>query len=199
MKCIIFDFDGTMANTNKLIIENIKIFVEENKIEIPKNYRDYSLRELLELSKIHPLSAFAFARKMHNIIGKNIENINLFPGIKEAIEKMKEKYTIGIVTSNSKKNVLKLLQRNGINGCISFIEGGNTLLGKDHKIKKIIKKGDFLPNEVLYIGDEVRDIIAGKKAKTKTAGVAWGINSKTRLKEENPDFFIENVSELLEI
>jgi len=49
---------------------------------------------------------------------------------------------------------------------------------------------------VYFVGDEVRDIEAGKKAGINTIAVSWGYNTKAALDKEHPDYLIDFPLEL---
>lgn len=53
--------------------------------------------------------------------------------------------------------------------------------------------------EVIYIGDETRDIEAARKSYVKAIAVSWGFNSKEVLAEQNPDFLIHQPQELIKV
>jgi len=55
------------------------------------------------------------------------------------------------------------------------------------------------PEEVIYVGDETRDIEASQKINIKVIVVSWGFNSRTVLAEHNPDFLIHQPQELIEV
>ena len=75
---------------------------------------------------------------------------------------------------------------------------GHGIFGKDKAIKEVIKKYKFTANELIYIGDETRDIEAAKKSKVKVIAVGWGFNSPEVLIAHQPDFFVETPRELVE-
>jgi phosphoglycolate phosphatase len=49
---------------------------------------------------------------------------------------------------------------------------------------------------VMYIGDEVRDIDAAKKAEVAAVSVTWGYNTEEVLTKNNPKIIIKTPSEL---
>ncbi len=59
-------------------------------------------------------------------------------------------------------------------------------------LKRMCNKHKIKNNEVIYVGDEDRDIIASKKVKIKTIAVTWGFNSKNKLIKENPDYLVDS-------
>ena len=54
----------------------------------------------------------------------------------------------------------------------------------------------FSKSNVYFVGDEVRDIEAGKKTRIKTIAVSWGYNTKDALARERPDYLIDSPLDL---
>lgn len=59
-------------------------------------------------------------------------------------------------------------------------------------------KYNINPLEVIYVGDEDRDIIAAKKTKIKTIAVTWGFNTNEKLSRENPDYLVDSPIQIVE-
>jgi pyrophosphatase PpaX len=55
------------------------------------------------------------------------------------------------------------------------------------------------PEEALMVGDNYHDILAGKNAGTKTAGVAWSIKGRDYIAKYEPDYILEHMTDLLTI
>ena len=66
-------------------------------------------------------------------------------------------------------------------------------------INNVLRQKQIKTQEVIYVGDETRDIEASKKANVKICSVTWGFNSEEALAKENPDFLIHHPRELVEI
>jgi phosphoglycolate phosphatase-like HAD superfamily hydrolase len=81
----------------------------------------------------------------------------------------------------------------------SFIYSETSLFSKDKSIRKLMKQNNLNLDEILYVGDETRDIEASKKIHIKVIAVTWGFNSGEVLAKHNPDFLIQQPSELIEI
>jgi len=110
----------------------------------------------------------------------------------------KRGFQLGIITSNSRENVLGALEKNGLQDTFTFIYSGSTF-GKHKVINKWLKIENINPEEVAYVGDEIRDIDAAKKTGIKVIAVGWGFNSPQALAAQNPNFLIERPQELIEI
>ncbi len=62
-----------------------------------------------------------------------------------------------------------------------------------------MRKKQLTPEEIIYVGDETRDIDASKKINIKVIAVSWGFNSGEALSRHKPDFLIHQPSELIEV
>ena len=204
LKVIIFDFDGTLADTIDILL-NIT-----NRLSSELGFKSATKEELAQLSNLTSwqilrysgISIFKFPlliRKLKAELRSEIPTIQLFAGIKEVLlDLTKLGFQLGIITSNSRENVLALLEINGLQGTFTFIYSGSTF-GKHKVINKWLKKEQINPEEVIYVGDETRDIDAARKTGIKIIAVTWGFNSKSALAAQNPDFLIERPQELIEI
>ena len=81
---------------------------------------------------------------------------------------------------------------------VDRIYGGVGLLNKAMIFRKIIKSEHLDPEELIYIGDEPRDIQASKQANIKCISVSWGFNTKELLLKYDPYILVDNVSRLNE-
>lgn len=70
---------------------------------------------------------------------------------------------------------------------------------KEEIVHALLEKARFSPLETLYVGDMIHDIEAGKKAGVKTAGILTGYQSRSLLAKADPDYIIQDLTEILQI
>ena len=204
VKIVIFDFDGTLADTFDLI------FAITNRLSFEFGYKQAQKEEISELQKLTPIqlinqsgiSIFKLPfllRKIRSEFEKETDNVKLFVGIQDVLSTLKHQgYQVGIITSNAQKNVELILQKYDML-IFDFIVSGTTLFSKHKIIKKYLKAENIQPEEVVYVGDETRDINASKKAQIKVIAVTWGFNSREALCQYKPDALVDYPQELIEI
>lgn len=73
------------------------------------------------------------------------------------------------------------------------------MFGKSRLLKKLMKEKKIPHADPIYIGDEIRDVEAAKKAGIKVIGVTWGYNTKMALLTSHPDHVVEKPEELKSI
>lgn len=203
MKTIVFDFDGTIADTLPEAVKILNEVLPSFKIrQITDNDVDFFRREGLKRAvketNVSWPKIILINKKVRVEMKKRIEKLDLIEGIKKVLLKLKEKkYTLGILTGNSRESVKKFLKKNGLE-IFDFIYSGSGLFGKHLVIKRMMKTKKFKKNDFVYVGDEVRDIEACKKVGVKIISVAWGFNTYEALKKYEPDWLIRKPNEIID-
>lgn len=204
-KIIIFDFDGTIADTRNTVVKIA------NQLAVEFNYQSIdeeellrlshlSSREIIQQSPVPPYKIPFLLRKLKKELNKEISRLKPFSGIAESLTILGENgYRLGIITSNIEDNVIAFLKNNKLDLFFEFIYSGITLFGKDKIINKLIKKHKLAVDKIIYVGDETRDIEAAKKSKIRVIAVGWGFNSPNILAEYKPDFLVTHPQELVTV
>ncbi|WP_180234989.1 HAD hydrolase-like protein, partial [Bacillus pseudomycoides] len=73
------------------------------------------------------------------------------------------------------------------------------LFGKDKIIKKFLKEKTLTEADMLYVGDEQRDIVACKKVGVNVVWVGWGYDVMETIKEDSPNYMVNTPNEILHI
>ena len=185
---IIFDFDGTLADTFDQQVKLIKEIRPETSQEEVNRFREIGATALVKEMKLPWSQLIVMTNKISLRHGEVVKKAKAFMGIKSLIADLrKKKVRVEVLTSNRSKNVKIWLEDKGI--VVDKVIGGIGIFGKDKKLKTL--KGDFI-----YVGDEIRDIEACKKVGVKIIAVSWGFNSKKALMKAKPDYLVERVTDL---
>jgi len=201
---IIFDFDGVIGDT----IEEIKNIVvglyeefhqQKAKPEEIKRLMGKGVREVIKELKIPLVKLPYFERRVRDDLALRIADVKIFKGIKEVLAYLKnEDYNLGILSSNSQKNLKHIFKKNNID-FFNFIYSGSSFFGKGKILATLMKKENLNPQKTVYIGDEMRDVQAAKQNKVSVIAVGWGYNKEKLLKAENPDYFANQPQDILKI
>ncbi|MNU56804.1 Pyrophosphatase PpaX [compost metagenome] len=201
---LIFDFDGTLVQSKSLAIH---LFNQLSAKYGGRSIRDEEIPALSNMSipeRLKVLKVPAYNLPALLIDGKRAyqrEVVNLEPvsGIREVLIDLKERgYSLSILSSNTAENIHKFIAHQHLE-FFDYIHSATNLFGKHKAIASMIKKLGLSPDEILYIGDELRDIEACKKINAKVAAVTWGFDSPGLLAESSPDFICHTPEELLRL
>jgi phosphoglycolate phosphatase len=202
-KCIlIFDFDGTIADTFSYYLSCLNILADKfNFKKIPSEdiaaFRDMGSREIINSLHIPAIRVPLIVWEARKLLKKGIRQILPVQGMKQALVALQAlDVTLGIITSNSVRNVETFLKLNEIE-VFDFTFSSLRLWEKAKTLKKLLALKDLNPNRVYYIGDETRDIEAAHKAEVKSVAVTWGYNSQRVLSLLNPDYIVTDPKMLI--
>lgn len=204
-RTIIFDFDGTLADTLEESRCIYNVLAPDYKLrqvtveELPA-LRHFSLLELLDHLDIPKRRVPSLLSRGTALMRGNIAKLPLIPGIGEILPEMRARaQAFGILTSNATANVDLFLRAHGLREHFDFISSTSKLTGKSKHLKAIQKTFSVRGEEMLYVGDEIRDIKASKKAGVAVAAVTWGFNSTESLEAESPTHVVTSPAELLDL
>ncbi len=201
-KLIIFDFDGTLADTLSALLRITNRLAPEfgySQIsdEQVANLKYLSSWEIIRFSKVALWKLPFLLKRVKEEFPGEVRNVKFFPGVIELLNTLKlQGYRLGIVSSNSESNIRSLLKANQIEDLFDFVTGASTF-GKGKAIGKLIKQYDCSKSDVIYIGDEIRDIQAARSISIRIVSVGWGFNAPTALMDRQPDLLITKPLALL--
>lgn len=201
---VIFDFDGTIADTMAAIVRlankyNAELGIPPLDREEIEAMRGMSSRAILKKHRI-PLTKLPYLMiHYQKELGREIDKLGLFPGIREVLLELKALgVKLGILTSNSEENVEKFLQARELD-MFDFIHSEVNFFGKTRALKHVLKEEDVDREDVIYVGDEARDIDACRKAKVPVIAVSWGFQRREFLAGRGPNYIVDSPDEILEI
>lgn len=204
LKTLIFDFDGTIADTFKELVNIVlakrkSLGVEKITEEEIMSFRDMKSQDAIKKWGVPAYKIPMFVLKIRDELHKSLTRIKPIEGLKESIRELHSKgYRLGILTSNAEDNVRLFLKNNEITD-FNFIYSGINIWGKDRILVKMMRELKINKVDVVYIGDETRDIEAAKKVGIKVAAVTWGFQSEALLSSLKPDFLVRKPTELLNL
>ena len=136
IKYILFDFDGTMADTigPALTIYN-RVAKEYDSVQIDEEGRKVMAagrpQDLLKIYNMSPQKLGLIMLRIRKEIRSLIPDLSPAPGIVNALEEIEASgFRLGILTSNSRSNVNLFLKNNGILRLFDFVYSGKSLFGK---------------------------------------------------------------------
>ncbi|WP_394218463.1 pyrophosphatase PpaX [Halobacillus trueperi] len=207
IRTILFDLDGTLIDTNELIIASFTHTIEQY------SDRNYEREEILDfigpplresLYKVNPdkVEEMVETYREHNIENHN-RYVKAYEGVVETIETLNDQgYKLGIVTTKMRNTVhmgLELTNLDGLFETVVTLDDVTNAKPHPEPIVKALNQLESQASEAMMVGDNTHDIEAGQNAGTKTAGVAWTVKGRKVLDDLNPDYMLDNMRDLLKI
>jgi len=206
LKGIIFDFDGTLANTNDLILRTFKETFEKLIGEVSEETLLACIGPTLEASgvKYYPEDPERFSETYRQLnLAYHDEMIELFPGVREMLDLLqKTDLKLAIVTSKRSDVLASGLK------VLDMEQYFEVLVAQDHvknhkpdpeAIHLALSKLELTAEECLMVGDNYHDILAGHHAGMKSVAVGWALKGVDYLKTFKPDYIMEEADDIFEI
>ncbi|WP_042462945.1 pyrophosphatase PpaX [Neobacillus dielmonensis] len=204
---LLFDLDGTLIDTNQLIINS---YLHTLNKFFPEKYTQADVLPFMGPTLHEAFSSIDQERVEEMIVEYrtfNIANhdalVKEFPGVYETIKRLHEKgFKLGIVTTKRLDVAMKGLRLMKLDPFFDVV------IAEDHvtrtkpdpePIYKALEQLSSSPEETFMVGDNFHDILSGKNAGTKTAGVAWAFKGRDYIAKYEPDYILDQMTDLLKI
>lgn len=184
---VLFDFDGTLADSAYDLAEAANRQRARQRLaplpyETLRPHASHGARGLLKAALDLDASSAHFNEVRQQFLLDYAEIMNehttLFPGIRELLERLQEQnYGWGIVTNKTEALTWPMVRYLGLeHGCQVVVCGDTTPHIKPHPAPLLhaASQAGWLPRQCLYIGDDARDIQAGKAAGMATVAAGYG-------------------------
>ena len=198
---VIFDFDGTLADSMQLFIDAVNKSaarlhhgaIDPGEVAM---LRDRHPRQILRHLRIPLLKLPLVMRGVRKEVGRGVARARPAADMAGTLGRLKERgCRIGILTSNAERSVRAFLEGNGMD-VFDFVYSGRSVFGKGRTLRSIAKRSG---GRVFYVGDEVRDIEAARKARATMIAVSWGFNTSEALMREGPDYLATSPEQIEQI
>lgn len=204
LKLIIFDIDGTLINTDQLVINsyqhvfdilnpNYKLTEEEKisflgptLISVYKKYFDVDFNTFLSLYREYSVNNISIDAKLYDDVRLTLITLK------------KLGYHLCVFTSRYRNSALEVLNAFDLTKYFEVmitLDDVKNPKPSGEGIEIILSKFNYDRNQVLYIGDNETDYMAGKEAKVKTALVSWAHGRDNKLL--GADLIIESYAQFL--
>lgn len=212
IKLVIFDFDGTLADTKENIILTFQMTMKELGVEI-KSRQECAATIGLTLEDafkvLYPGMAaekYILLRDTYRRIFKENRKIlvpGLFPEVMETLEELRRRgYLMSIASSRLSPSLQSFLEDMKIAHLFEYAVGGDNV---EHPkpapdaVLQILRHYNLSAEEAFVVGDMPFDINMATNAGVKSCGVTWGNADAAQLKESGANYVIDKMSQLLEI
>jgi phosphoglycolate phosphatase len=210
---VFFDLDGTLADTAPDLVAATNLLLVERKLapkpyEVLRPHASAGARGLLQgafgITPEHPDFIPLRDEFFLNYEKALLVHSKLFDGMDDLLKIMEEaNLPWGIVTNKSERFTNPLTELMGLRGrAISTVSGDTTPHAKPHPepILHAARIANIDPTKSIYVGDDIRDVIAGKAAGMLTVAAAYGYcGCKEPPESWGADYIIHHPLDLLKI
>ena len=202
IRLIIFDFDGTLGDSQKLITDTMLATIE--RLNLPMRSREECARTIgLPLkecfSSIIPMTdeqaeecaeVYSEIFNMKNVPGA----VTVFPGVIETLERLSAQgILMSIASSRSHRTLAKLMDELDLSKYITYLIAADDVVEKKpaaESVLKTLRHFNIEAHETLVVGDTEFDILMGRNAGTHTCGVTYGNGSKESLEAAKAEWIV---------
>jgi phosphoglycolate phosphatase len=200
IETFVFDWSGVISDDSKPVYEANMMLLDDHRRE------RISFEEWRRLSA---LTAAGFLRncgvdcdetetyetykKYFNQLVSDGHKPQVIPGARGALIDLRERdKRLLVLSSHPAANLRQEMQRYFVDDLFESVIGG--VVDKSVGLRRICQGLGVSGNRVLYSGDTIYDMRAGREAGVFCAAVCSGYHSRERLEAENPDFVLGNIS-----
>ncbi len=207
MKAIIFDFDGTLADTLPICFyafqavfkefDNIEVTSDEIKAMFGPSETGIIRENLINLNHDQAIELYyeKYSEKHRELVFDN-EQINEL-----LLQLKRDGYKLGIVTGKARRSLLISLECLNMSDLFDVIITGDDVdTPKPHPegVNKALEHLNIKNTEAIFLGDSEADILAGKQAGVHTIGVQWLPNYQTLEFSVKPDQMFSSIDEFIQ-
>ena len=201
-RLVVFDFDGTLADSFDWfcgVLNGVadrygfRRVAEEERDEL----RALGAREIVARLGVPAWKLPMIARHMHGLAARDAAMIGLFPGIGAMLAELDAAgAALALLSSNDEANVRRVLG-SGNAARFSRYACGASLFGKARRLAALVRASGYAPEDVLCVGDEIRDAEAARKVGCAFGAVAWGYTRPDALAALGPAHLFGSPAEIV--
>ena len=204
----IFDWDGTLGDTRRVIVVSFQKAVSEINISVSNEYIERRIgigaaetfRDILRSAK-KPFDEKTIQRLVERKSEVEIEltdQVKLFPGARELLEKLQGKVKMGLASMNNHSVISHLLKAKGLEKHFDAVLAAESISHSKPDPEIFLKTADLLeakPERCVVVEDSVFGVKAAKSADMSCVAVLTGVYSKLELEKEKPDLIVATLED----
>jgi beta-phosphoglucomutase len=205
-EAIIFDWDGTLADTRKAIVISFQRALKEINLEVPTEYIERRIgigasetfREILQAAnrRVDEKIVKQLVERKSRVQLELANEIELFDGAQELLEGLRGKVKVGLASMNNRSVIMHLLQIKGVAECfdtVLTVEAVSRSKPDPEIFLKTATQLNVIPERSVVLEDSLFGVKAAKSAQMACIAVTTGVYSKHELEVEKPDLVVKNL------
>jgi phosphoglycolate phosphatase len=203
-KLLIFDFDGTLSDSLAAAVDTLNELAGEfdfrhiRAADVPM-LKSMSYPQACNHLGIPAKKVWPIIRRGRTVMQTRLGDVALFEGIPGLLRTLPAAgIRFGIMTTNSRSNVETVLSRSRCESTPAFIHSCDRFFGKAWTLRGLALRNGLRPGNILYVGDEVRDVEAAARSGAAGIAVTWGYHARSLLEDSGARRVVATVDELRE-
>jgi beta-phosphoglucomutase len=202
----IFDWDGTLADTRKVIVISFQKALKEINLEVPTQFIERRIgvgasetfREILEAAnrRVDEKIVKQLVERKSKVQIELADEVTLFDGARELLEALQSKVKVGLASMNNRAVIMHLLQTNGLAGCFDVVLTVEAVSHSKPDPEIFLKTAEQLKTKAqtcVVFEDSIFGVKAAKSANMGCIAVTTGVYKEEELKVERPDLIVESL------
>jgi phosphoglycolate phosphatase len=201
---VVFDFDGTLADSRAVAIGLYNAVAERKGYGAltQENLAELSALSILERCKRLEVPVYLLPALMLEV-GRGYKGamgqVEFQPGVRELLASLRAQgLRLVILSSNAEENIRDFLRRQGVEAWVDSVLCSSRIFGKARLLRGLMKSAGLAPEQLVYVGDEHRDVEACREVGVRVIAVRWGFDAESRLLEASPDYLATAPAEVAE-
>jgi HAD superfamily hydrolase (TIGR01509 family) len=204
----IFDWDGTLADTRRVIVVSFQKALKEIQLEVPISYIERRIgigaaetfREVLQAAnrKVDEKVVKQLVEHKSKVQIQLSEAVELFEGARELLEALHGKMKVGLASMNNRPVIMDLLKTKGLAEYFDVVLTVEAVSNSKPDPEIFLKSAQQLkapPERCVVLEDSLFGVKAAKAAGMGCVAVTTGVYSKSELEKEKPDLIVESLKD----
>jgi beta-phosphoglucomutase len=205
---VLFDWDGTLADTRKPIVTSFQRALKEISLTVPTTYIErrigigaaQTFREILDAAnrKVDEHVVKQLVARKGQIQIQLADEVKLFEGGRELLEALHDKVKVGLASMNNRNVVMHLLQINSLVDCFDVVLTVEAVSRSKPDPEIFLKTAQQLkvePQRCVVFEDSIFGVKAAKAAGMSCVAVTTGVYGAEELTSETPNLVVETLAD----
>lgn len=204
---IIFDWDGTLMDSEQHIVDSMQAAMREQNMsvlsgEAVRNIIGLGLPEAVQT--LYPDEPEANRTRLcaaysHHFVAGNPATLKLFPEAEAVLADLKAAgFKLAVATGKTRKGLDRLLAYNNWHSYFDGTRCADETRSKPdpHMLHELLVEFDCPPEQALMVGDTEFDLAMAASASIDSVGVSYGVHEVVRLQQHGPQQIVDHLTEL---
>jgi beta-phosphoglucomutase len=205
-EAVIFDWDGTLADTRKVIVVSFQKALKEINLEVSNQFIERRIgvgasetfREILQAAnrRVDENVVKQLVGRKSKVQIELAKEVTLFDGARELLEALEGKVRVGLASMNNRAVIMHLLRQNKMVDCFDEVLTVEMISNSKPDPEIFIKTAGQLetkPQACVVFEDSIFGVKAAKSAGMGCIAVTTGVYNEKELKVERPDLVVESL------